>query len=159
MLSLVPLFTAILCGFIALGMAALLGVPEWQPLFIVAAFFFWELTTPFSLTALGCFLLGLLQDILAGSTLGSSAIILLLASVILQRHSMIFWRQPFLVHWCGLIALLLFFQATQWLLQGGLLGSVDAIALLMQTGLTILLFPAVYRVLLAAAVRLPEPKG
>lgn len=79
------------------------GISSIEPSLALITVFFWGVNRPDLFPPVAAFLLGLVQDILAGAPLGLHALVLLAAHgmVVSQRRHLV--RRPFAVVWCGFV--------------------------------------------------------
>lgn len=122
--NLVPL-TATLC-LVLLG-AVPLPIPGYAvvvPLFSLCAVYFWAINRPQALPPVVVFALGLIEDVLAGTSLGLHAVMLLLAYGMVISQRRFFIGKSFGVIWWGFMLVALIAIVTAWLLASIASGTV-----------------------------------
>lgn len=141
---LVPLTS---CFVVALFAVLPMPIPYYSgaaPALTLIAVYYWMVYRPDLMPALGLFALGIVNDALAGTPLGVSSLIYLVAQVAIVNQRRFLIGQPFWILWSGfaLIApLALLFQWTAIsVLREALLAPLATVASGM---LTILMFPLV----------------
>lgn len=133
-------------AFVFIGRAPL-GVPNLgsiAPLLPLAAVFFWTVRRPDLLSPLVVFLIGLVDDALAGTPFGLGALVLLTVRWTVVGQRRVFLGKPFALTWWGFAIVAPVAVAGAWLLGGlarGALAPGGPIAT--QLVLTLIAFPAV----------------
>jgi rod shape-determining protein MreD len=139
---LLPVATTLLAVLISIQPVAIPGYPALTPAFTLMAVYHWTIYRPNLLPPAVLFLLGLAQDLLAGSPPGTTSLILLLARVSLLPHRRHFVDPSFPFVWAGFTLLsasaMLFLWSLHCLLDGGF---VDFRGTVFRAVLTISLFP------------------
>jgi rod shape-determining protein MreD len=86
------------------------------PLFSLCAVYFWSINRPQSLPPVAIFVLGLIQDSLAGTPFGLHAVMMLLTYGMVVSQRRFFIGKSFGVIWWGFMLVALISIATAWLL-------------------------------------------
>lgn len=113
-----------------------------RPALAMIAVYYWSIYRPDLLPAPAAFLIGVVQDVLAGTPLGMTALVLLLMRAVIISQRKVFVGESFLVGWWGFAiiaagaALLTWLLASAWFLS---ILAADAIAY--QTLITVMLYP------------------
>jgi len=142
--KLVPTLTT----FVLLVLAVLpLHVPDYAavtPLFVLAAVYYWTIYRPELLPPIVVFLGGIVLDMLTGTPLGVSSLLLLLARTVVETQRRFFVNRLFPFVWGGFALLAAAAIAFLWLI-GSLLDGVllDMRAAALQWVLTVASFPAI----------------
>jgi len=120
------------------------GLPQVMPWFALMAVYYWTLHRPDLLPGGAVFLIGILQDAVAGTALGFHAVLLIAVHWVVLTQRWVFYRKSFNVVWWGFSLVAGGAAIASWLL-----GSVvawrplDARPLLLQLALTVALYPPV----------------
>lgn len=124
-----------------------IGVPgHWAvvPAYTAMAAFYWAVFRPDLQPAPALFLIGVLQDILAGTPTGLTALTLLLVHALALSQRRAFLSKPFALAWFGFALIQAPAVALAWLLASGLaLRPIGVEPVLFQYLVTITLFPIV----------------
>jgi rod shape-determining protein MreD len=140
--SLAPAFITLACVFVG---RAPIGVPNLgsvAPLLPLVAVFFWSVRRPDLLTPVVVFLIGLVDDALAGTPFGLGALVLLLVRWLVVSQRRVFLGKPFALMWWGFAIVAPVAVAAAWLVGGlarGALAPAGPIAV--QLVLTLIAFP------------------
>jgi len=120
------------------------GMAEVMPCFAVMAVYYWTLHRPDLLPSGAVFLLGLLQDAVAGTPLGFHAVLLLGVHWVVLTQRWVFYRKSFNVVWWGFSLVATGMALAAWLL-GSLLSwhLLNARPVVLQLGLSIALYPLI----------------
>lgn len=125
-----------------------LGLPHFgavSPALALMAVFYWSIFRADLMTMLGAFLIGLLLDLLSGGPLGLNALTLLLVHELGESQRRIFLGSSFLVNWCGFALVAVAAAIAGWALVCLLHWSLlPILPLIIQTGLSLGLYPGVY---------------
>jgi rod shape-determining protein MreD len=93
------------------------GIPEWRslaPSLTLIAVFYWSAARPDLLPPTAAFFLGLFQDLLTGSPLGSGALIMVLTQWTLRTQQRFLVNRPFLVLWGAFLPVLAVANLLEW---------------------------------------------
>ena len=99
--GLLPVATTLLAIIISVEPVPITGYAALTPAFTLMSVYHWTIYRPNLLPSTGLFLLGLLQDLLAGATPGMTPLILLLARASLLPQRRHFIGRPFPFVWAG----------------------------------------------------------
>ncbi len=110
------------------------------PSFALMAIFYWTIHRADLMPAAGVFALGLLQDILEGTPLGLSALVLLLGYALVRSQRRFLKDKSFVVHWAGFVVFALAVGLGKWIMM------------MMLNGLFIDLWPIVFRLIMEIAL-------
>jgi len=88
------------------------------PMYALAAVYFWSIYRPDLIGYGVVFGLGLLEDLLAGTPLGSSALVLLLCQYVVFQQPKFFNAKPFSVFWLAFAVVALGGGIVKWLCVG-----------------------------------------
>jgi rod shape-determining protein MreD len=131
--------------FLVLASVLPLRLPEAAPVKAVLpllAVYYWAVQRPDLLPLAAVFLVGLLQDILAGLPLGLSATVLLVVHGVVVRQRRFLVGRSFAVVWWGLMIAGIGALALEWALGSAFLGvAVDPAPLAFQYALLLALYP------------------
>lgn len=122
------------------------GVAKIVPFFAALSVFYWGLYNPKRLNQYVVLFIGLFQDVVYGTTLGATSLLLLgfLWAVTTQREQVM--NQSFALCWLLLGAGITLFAFASWLLNSALVGYlVFDITLLYQCIISILCYPLLYK--------------
>jgi rod shape-determining protein MreD len=120
------------------------NVPDIFPMLTLSAIFYWTIYRPNLTPPILMFLIGLMQDIFFGTTIGLMAAIFLGVYGITLTQRKIFIAKTFYVMWLGFAVISAVAFTSIWTLSGLLSGSyVVSIVPLVQYVLTVLSFPIV----------------
>ena len=132
-------FLAVLLSVLPMGLPHL---PVVMPFFTLMAIYYWTVTRPDLLAAPLMFLIGLLQDGLAGTPLGLSAIVFLSAHYFVITQRRLLAGQSFGLNWFGFSVCAVMAGALAWLIACLFyLKLVPVTPSAVQTVLTIVLYP------------------
>jgi rod shape-determining protein MreD len=98
---LLPIATMLLATMISIQPAQIPGYAALAPAFALMAAYHWTIYRPDLLPPLALFLIGVIQDLLAGARAGTSALVLLLTHAIVLRLRRHFVNRPFPFVWAG----------------------------------------------------------
>ncbi|CAK0751130.1 rod shape-determining protein MreD [Azospirillaceae bacterium] len=122
-----------------------LYLPGWQrvaPLLVLMSVYYWTIHRPDLLPPGAVFAVGLLYDLLAGSPLGLTALVLLLCHWMVVYQRGFFLAGSFLMLWTGFSVVVFGAELVQWLACSLLSGEVLGVrAALFQALLSLALFP------------------
>ena len=96
-----PLATTILAAVISVLPLRVPGYAVLTPAFVLMAVYHWTIYRPDLLAPVGLFAVGLAQDLIAGTTIGASALVLLLARAAVLRCRRYFLNRTFPFVWGG----------------------------------------------------------
>jgi rod shape-determining protein MreD len=124
-----------------------LRVPDYAtvtPLFALASIYYWTIYQPELLPPIVVFACGLVLDLLTGTPLGVSPLLLLLSRTIVVTQRRFFVNRLFPFVWGGFTLLAAMAIGFLWLLGSGLQGAMlDMRAAALQWVLTVASFPAI----------------
>jgi rod shape-determining protein MreD len=139
---LLPITTTFLAIVISIQPVAIPGYAALTPAFTLMAVYHWTIYRPNQLPPAALFLLGLVQDMLAGAAPGVTSLILLLTRTSLLPHRHHFVDRPFPFVWAGFTLLAVGAILFAWMLHCLLDRAVaDFRGMVFRTVLTISLFP------------------
>nr|WP_277348929.1 rod shape-determining protein MreD [Sneathiella limimaris] len=120
------------------------GYATVTPSFLMIAVFYWSLHRPYLLPAPMVFILGLLFDILTGTPMGLSSLTLLVVHGIAITQRQVFVGKAFILTWWGFLLVGAAIAILSWLLACIISFTfLPIIPVLVQYGLTVLIFPPV----------------
>jgi len=120
------------------------GLPSVMPWFALMAVYYWTLHRPDLLPGGAVFLIGILQDALAGTALGFHAVLLLLVHWVVLTQRWVFYRKSFNVVWWGFSLVAGGASIIAWLLGCVVAWRLlDLWPVLLQFALTVALYPPV----------------
>lgn len=112
------------------------------PAFTLMSVFYWTIYRPDLMPASAIFMIGVVQDLLAGGALGLTALILVGTHMIVLSQRRIFLGKAFSMTWSGFLLTALASTAVSWVIASALAGQFLALGQpLMQLILTFLGFP------------------
>ncbi|HEY4136211.1 MAG TPA: rod shape-determining protein MreD [Alphaproteobacteria bacterium] len=156
--NLVPLGVTLLMVLIGAVPLPIAGYASVVPLFSLCAVFFWAIYRPHLLPLSLVFVIGLVQDALAGTPFGLHALMLLITYGMVASQRRFFLGKPFTLVWWGFMLIALIAIVTAWLLASIAIGTV------MRPGpatfqflLTLALYPVIALLLSGAQRLLPQP--
>jgi rod shape-determining protein MreD len=139
---LLPIATTLLATVISIQPAHIPGYAALTPAFTFMTVYHWTIYRPDLLPPFALFLVGIIQDLLAGVPPGVTAFVLLLARAVVLRHRRHFVNRPFPFVWAGFMMLtggvMLFLWTLHCLLDGVL---VDFRGTVFRAVLTVSMFP------------------
>jgi rod shape-determining protein MreD len=131
MASLLPVATTIFAMILSIQPVHIPGYTAVTPAFTLMAVYHWTIYRPDLLPVLAVFVIGTLQDLLAGGPPGVTALLLLFAYSIVLTHRRHFVNRPFPFVWAGFMLLscgaMLFLWALHSLLAGEILDCRGAV--------------------------------
>ena len=114
------------------------------PSFALMAIFYWTIHRADLMPAAGVFALGLLQDILEGTPLGLSALMLLLVFALLRSQRRYLYDRPFIVQWAGFALVAAVVGIGTWLTMSVLMTTlIDVWPTLFQFAMSLVLYPCI----------------
>jgi len=132
-------FLAVLLTVLPLGVP---NLPAIMPFFTLMAIYYWTVARPDLLAAPLMFLIGLLQDSLAGTPLGLSAIVFLTAHYFVITQRRLLAGQSFVLNWFGFSVMAVIAALMAWTIACVFyLHLVPVTPSAIQTVLTIVLYP------------------
>ena len=144
----------ILVGVLPFGIGGLGSV---VPLLPVIAVFYWSVYRPDLLPFIATFMLGVVQDALAGTPIGLSSLLLMLVQAVVISQRWFFLGKPFIILWWGFLLVASGAAAVMWLLTALLFGVFPPLdPPIVQLALTAVSFPALVWLLGRAAQNLPR---
>jgi rod shape-determining protein MreD len=139
---LLPIATTLLATVISIQPVHIPGYAALTPAFTLMAVYHWTIYRPDLLRPLALFLVGVIQDLLAGVPPGVTALVLLLARAIVLRQRRQFVNRLFPFVWTGFTMLtsaaMMFLWTLHFLLDGVL---IDFRGTVFRAVLTISMFP------------------
>jgi rod shape-determining protein MreD len=124
----------------------LMMLPIWLqgpllPQFGLLGVCYWAINRPALMPAAAAFFIGLVQDLWLGMPLGVNASLLMLVSLILSGQHLVFVSRPFSFAWLIMVPTAMLYALCSWALAalGG--QSTPLLPLLLQTIITVLLYP------------------
>jgi rod shape-determining protein MreD len=137
-----PIATSVLAAFITILPLGVPGYAALTPAFVLMAVYHWTIYRPDLLAPIGLFLVGLGQDLLAGTTIGAGALVLLLARAAVLHSRRYFINQAFSIVWGGFALLAGTAMLGVWTLHCLLqLSFFDLRTAMFRTVLTVAIFP------------------
>lgn len=110
--------------------------------FTLMAVFYWAVFRPRLMPLAAVFALGVLQDIIVGTPLGTNALVLVLVHTVVTRQGRVFRGKSFLVLWWGFGMVALGAGALGWALMMALnLALINPLPGIFHFALTVALFP------------------
>jgi rod shape-determining protein MreD len=140
--GLLPIITTLLAVVISIQPVAIPDYAALTPAFTLMTVYHWTIYRPNLLPSTGLFMLGLLQDLLAGATPGMTSLILLLARASLLPQRRHFIGRPFPFVWAGFSLLTCGAMLLSWTLHCLVdWAAIDFRGTVFRAVLTISLFP------------------
>ena len=156
----IPVTVTVLLVFAASLPWRLPAFVEVTPAFAVMAVFYWTIYRPERFPYAATFGIGVLQDLLAGTPLGMTALVLLVVQGVVASQRTFFRGKPFLVIWWGFSLVMPAVGLLSWIISSAFLGAlVPPLPVVVQVFLTLLLFPVfvlLFRPLGVLAAARPE---
>jgi rod shape-determining protein MreD len=126
------------------------------PMYTVIAIYFWAVYRPDGLGYGSAFAIGVLEDLLSGTPLGCTALVLMLGQWVVFHQQKFFNGRPFHVVWAAFLLVALGSAAVRWLMIGmflpaGFVGPTHALA---SGAMTVAVYPVVGWVLAKMQLRL-----
>lgn len=109
-----PFVLGLMLAIVAVLPWPLPGAPPVTPALPLAVVYYWTLQRDDVLPPPAVFFLGLTQDLLGGAPVGLNALVLLLASALVQLRRGPVARQPFVVTWWGYAILAALAEVALW---------------------------------------------
>jgi len=94
------------------------GVPSLAPMYTLMAVYFWSVYRPDGFGYGAAFAIGVLEDLLVGTPLGSSALALLLCQWVVFNQQKFFNNRPFLEVWLAFSVVAVATGVVRWLCAG-----------------------------------------
>jgi rod shape-determining protein MreD len=137
-----PIVTTVLAVIVSVLPLRIPGYAALTPAFALMAVYHWTIYRPDLLPPIGLFAVGLMQDLVAGTAVGVSALIFLLARAGVLRFRRYFINRTFPFVWSGFTLLASAAMLGLWLLHCLMqLTLFDPRATVFRTVLTIAIFP------------------
>ncbi len=115
---------------------------EVTPAFAAMAVFYWTIYRPERLPYVATFAIGVLQDLLAGTPLGMTALVLLIVQGVVASQRTFFRGKPFLVVWWGFAMVMPAAGLLGWAIASACFGTlVPLLPIIVQIVITVLVFP------------------
>ena len=139
---LLPTATVVIAAIISILPLRIPGYAALTPAFVLMAVYHWSIYRPDLLPPLGLFAVGLAQDLVAGTTVGAGALVLLLARAAVLRYRRNFINRTFPFVWGGFALLTATAMLGLWALHCLLtLALFDLRSTVFRTVLTVAIFP------------------
>lgn len=137
-------------------------IPGWShiaPALVLMSVYYWAIYRPDLLPAPVVFALGLAQDLLGGAPIGVHAFTLLVAYGLVVSQRRFFHAKSFGVVWWGFMLVAAGVLTMEWLIMSMLVGGgpIDPRPVLFALMLTVVIYPAVAILFIAAHRVLPLP--
>ncbi|HVC54523.1 MAG TPA: rod shape-determining protein MreD [Stellaceae bacterium] len=143
MARMLPIATTVLAAVIAILPVRVPGYATLTPAFTLMAVYHWTIYRPDLLPPLGLFAVGLAEDLLSGSPIGVTALVLLLARAAVLRSRYHFVNRTFAFVWGGFTLLSCAAMFGLWALHCTMqLTLLGGRTMVFRTVLTIAIFPA-----------------
>jgi rod shape-determining protein MreD len=156
---LAPPLTAIALVLLTATPLYIAHVGQIMPQMAVIAVFFWVIYRPDLMSNGAVFAIGLVADLVTGAPLGVTALVLLVVRRVVLAQQRFFIGKPFHVLWSGFALIALPAALLQWLVASVyLFAGLEIVPVLLQAGMTTLLFPPVAWLLTRCQVLLPMPR-
>jgi len=118
------------------------GLSPITPAMSFMAIYYWSIYRPDKLPYAATFCLGLFQDLIVGTPLGMTALVLLLIQGTVASQRRFFHGKPFFVVWWGFSFVMPASAGFSWVISSIYLGGVvPPLPLITQTIFTVLLYP------------------
>ena len=115
---------------------------EVTPAFAPMAVFYWTIYRPERFPYAATFGIGVLQDLLSGTPLGMTALVLLTVQGVVASQRTFFRGKPFLVIWWGFSLTMPAVGLLSWIIGSACFGAiVPPLPIVVQVILTLLIFP------------------
>ncbi len=140
----VPLFIGLIVAVFGTIPLGLTNVPAFAPFLTLMVVFYWSTERPSTMPPLAAFIIGLWQDVLLGTPLGMTSIILLLARTVATEQNIVVFSQSFILAWVGFAVICTAMVLLSWLLGSWWQGAVLSIApYAIQWLMSLLIYPFV----------------
>ena len=140
--ALIPVTVTVMLVFAGSLPWRLPALVEVTPAFAAMAVFYWTIYRPDRLPYAATFGIGVLQDLLSGTPLGMTALVLLIVQGVVASQRTFFRGKPFLVVWWGFAMVMPAVGLMGWIIGSLCFGTlVPLLPIVMQVVLTTLLFP------------------
>ncbi len=132
------------------------GLSHVTPMYALIAVYFWSVYRPDLLGYGAVFGIGLLEDLLAGTALGSGALILLLCQKIVLHQRKFFNAKPFGITWLAFVLVAFGASLLRWVCVGvaGASGFMPFGEMITSFAMTAALFPVIAWLLAKAQMKL-----
>ena len=132
------------------------GLSHITPMYAFMAVYFWSIYRPDLLSYGTVFAIGIMEDLLAGTPLGSSALVLLVCQRVVYSQQKFFNGRPFVLIWLAFALLAAGATVLRWLCVGlaGVSGFTPFIAMVTAYLMTVALYPIVAWLLAKAQMKL-----
>lgn len=94
------------------------GVPSLAPMYTLMAVYFWSVYRPDGFGYGAAFMIGILEDLLVGTPLGSTALALLICQWVVLNQKKFFKNRPFLEVWLAFAVIAVGTGILRWLCAG-----------------------------------------
>ena len=154
--GLVPFGLTLLLMLYAMTPTFIPGLSHITPMYAFMSVYFWSMYRPDLLGFGTVFAIGMLEDLLAGTPLGSGALILLLCQRAVMEQQKFFHTRPFGFTWLAFSLLTFAAALIRWICVGlaGASGFTPFSAMVTSSFMTIALYPIVAWVLGKAQMKL-----
>ena len=140
--GLIPVTVTVMLVFAASLPWRLPGFAEVTPAFTAMAVFYWTIYRPKQFPYAATFAVGVLQDLLAGTPLGMTALVLLIVQGVVASQRTFFRGKPFLVIWWGFSLVMPAVGLLGWIIASACFGTfIPLLPIVVQIVMTTLLFP------------------
>ncbi len=154
---LTPKIVAVLLIILSVIPLRIPGLAEFMPLFNVMIIYYWSIYRPELFPNWFVFALGIFQDALYGTPLGSTSLINLISRMAIISQRKIFVRESFLVVWSGFILFCLVISLLNWAIFSLFREHFMSIPMvLMQWVLSVVLYSCVHGVFSGILMILPD---
>ena len=114
----VPLTTTVFLLLFSLVPLHMPGVASLAPMYTLMAVYFWSVYRPDGFGYGAAFGIGVLEDLLVGTPLGSTALALLLCQWVVFNQQKFFNNRPFLEVWLGFVVVAVVTGCVRWFCAG-----------------------------------------
>ncbi|MBC6439198.1 MAG: rod shape-determining protein MreD [Rhodospirillales bacterium] len=157
--ALAPPFTGILLVLATATPLYFGHIGEVVPQLGVVAVFFWTIYRPDLMTYGAAFAIGLVTDVVTGTPLGMTSLVLIVVRRIVLAQRRFFIGKPFHVLWSGFALVMLPAALLGWLIASiYLFQGLDILRVLVQALMTVVLFPPTAWLLTRCQILLPMPR-
>ncbi len=138
----IPFFLSLLLVFISVIPFRLPGFDVVTPSFLAISVFYWTIHRPYLMPAIVVFFLGLIQDMITGMPFGLTSLMMLAVYAISLTQRQVFVGKPFIQLWWGFMLVNFGISLLTWLVACIYsLALIPILPVMVQSGLTILMFP------------------
>ncbi|WP_037493649.1 rod shape-determining protein MreD [Sneathiella glossodoripedis] len=138
----IPFWISLFLIFLSVVPLRITGFATVTPSFLMISVFYWSLHRPYLLPAPVVFLLGLIFDILTGTPMGLTSLMLLVVHGIAVTQRQVFVGKAFVLSWWGFFLIGAGIAVFSWIVACVLeLTIIPILPVFIQYGLTVLFFP------------------